>query len=116
MPSNWFIESLDQEEVEDPFEEGVDVGDPTLNAQSQNTTSLNESGMVEVRRVVRTLGINVHSIRTSALPLEEVTRAAVVAFLDGTGPLLYLWTREEALDLVKPVLSFGKRFDPAGCV
>jgi hypothetical protein len=111
-PLNWFIESIDQEESEQPSEEGVDVADPTLDTQTQNMTSPNESRIAEVRSIAKALGTNPHLVRTSALPSEDMTMAAVIAFLNSTGSVLYLWTREEALDLVKSVYHSGRGSTP----
>jgi hypothetical protein len=109
---SWLPESLDQEEFEGNPQESVDAEEPSSKAQSPDTTSPIKSGMAEVRNILKALGINLHSIRTSALPLEDVTTAAVKAFLDGTGSLLYLWKREEALDLVRSVYHAAKDSTP----
>jgi hypothetical protein len=59
--------------------------------------------MEEVRHVLKASGINVHLTRVTAFPPEDMTTKAVEAFVHGTGSLLHLWNRDEALDLVRSV-------------
>jgi hypothetical protein len=109
---SWLPESLDREEVEAALPESVNAEDPNPEGQSQDTISSIKAGIEEVRNVLKDLGINFHSIRTSALPLEDITTAAVKAFLNGTGSLLYLWNHDEALDLVRSVYNSEKDSTP----
>ncbi|KAF2125851.1 hypothetical protein P153DRAFT_324148 [Dothidotthia symphoricarpi CBS 119687] len=71
--------------------------------ESQDTIPPVNSGMAEVRQVAKALGISLHHMRVNAYPSEESTTKAVESFLQGTGSLLYLWKRDEALSLVKSV-------------
>jgi hypothetical protein len=109
---SWLPELPDQKEFEAALLQSIDAEDPNPGAQSQDTISAIKYGIAEVRNVIKALGINFHSIRTSALPPENMTTTAVEAFLNGTGSLLYLWNREEALDLVRSIYHSGKDSTP----
>jgi len=76
---------------------------PGLEDQSHGATSPVQFGMVEVHNILTGQGINPHLIRVAPYPTEDVTTQAVEDFLNGTGTLLYLWEREEAMALTKSV-------------
>jgi hypothetical protein len=109
---SWLPESLDLEESEATIQKSIDTEDPNPEGHSRDMILPIKSGMKEVRNILNALGINFHSIRTSAFPLEDITTAAVKAFLNGTGSLLYFWNREEALNLVRSIYHSGKDSTP----
>ncbi|XPS96714.1 hypothetical protein M3J09_005973 [Ascochyta lentis] len=74
-----------------------------VNATLQGPTSPVETGMDEIQRIVKSLGVNSHVTRFDAFPPEQMTTKVVEAFLHGTGSLLYLWNQDEALNMVKSV-------------
>jgi hypothetical protein len=85
--------------------EDLEMEDLEPESQLQEATSTVESGMAEVRRISQALGIDSYLTRFAALPPKDVTTRAVEAFSNGTGLLLFLWDRDEALDLVQAVYS-----------
>ena len=95
--------SQGQETFEAIHQDSVDTEDVNMEGQSQDTTSPVESGMEEVRHISKALGINPHLMRVTAFPMEHMTTKAIKSFLHGTGSLLYLWSQDEALNLVKSV-------------
>lgn len=95
--------SQGQGRFEDTRQESVDSGNLNSEGRLPDTASHVESGMEEVRHISKALGIDPHLIRIAAFPPEQVTTKAVEAFLHGTGLLLYLWDRDEALGLVRSV-------------
>jgi hypothetical protein len=84
-------------------QETIDMRNLKLEDPSQETSSPVNSGMEEVHDVIKALGINPHTIRVSAFPLEETTTEAVEDFLSGTGSLLQFWNEDESLQLIKSV-------------
>jgi hypothetical protein len=105
-------DSLDLEEVKAAVQESIDAEGPNVEGHLQDIISPIKAGMEEVCNVLEALGINFHSIRTSAIPLEDITTAAIEAFLSGTGSLLCLWNRDEALDLVRSIYHSEKDSTP----
>ncbi|KAL5371357.1 hypothetical protein DPSP01_014318 [Paraphaeosphaeria sporulosa] len=92
-----------QEELEATDEEHFGLEDVGLEDQLQNMTSPVKWGMEEVHHTSKALGVSPHLVKFAAFPWKHLTTQAVQAFLQGTGSLLYLWDREEALSLVKSV-------------
>ncbi|KAI0573665.1 hypothetical protein Alg130_09998 [Pyrenophora tritici-repentis] len=93
-------------EQEDPHSEQRMIFDPYgpgIENQSHGATSPVKFGMLEVHNILTGRGINPHLIRVAPYPTEDVTTQAVEDFLNGTGTLLYLWEREEAMALTKSV-------------
>ncbi|KAJ4375346.1 hypothetical protein N0V83_002432 [Neocucurbitaria cava] len=86
-------------ELEATRQESVDTDDLDLENQWQDTASPVKNGMEEARHIAKALGINAHLTRVAAFPPEDMTIKAVESFLHGTGSLLYLWDRDEALNL-----------------
>ncbi|CAG5180806.1 uncharacterized protein ALTATR162_LOCUS9432 [Alternaria atra] len=76
---------------------------PDSEGQSHDAASPVRCGMVEVRNYLTIRGINPHLIRVKPYPTEGTTTQAVEDFLNGTGALLHLWNREEAMDLIRSV-------------
>ena len=62
-----------------------------------------KSGMEDVHHILRSLGIQSYSTRVAAILQEYITTKAIEAFLHGTGSLLYFWSQNEALNLIKSV-------------
>ncbi|UPX14874.1 uncharacterized protein EKO05_0005345 [Ascochyta rabiei] len=91
------------EELEAMYEESRATDDLDLGSQSQDTESPINLGIAEVRHISNALGINANLTRVAAFPSEEMTNKALRTFLDGTGSLLFLWDRDEALNLVRSV-------------
>jgi hypothetical protein len=93
-------------EQEDPDSDQhmiFDTYGPDSEGQSHDGTSPVRCGMVEVRNYLTTRGINPHMTRVKPYPTEGATTQAVEDFLNGTGALLHLWKREEAMDLIRSV-------------
>jgi hypothetical protein len=95
--------SKDQEEIEAISQDSVDIEDLYLESQPQDKAAFVKSGMEEVHNILKNLGIHSHSTRVAAIPPEDITTKAVEAFLHGTGSLLYFWSQDEALALIKSV-------------
>ena len=95
--------SQGQEDFEASPQENVGMEDLKLESQPEEAASPVMRGMGEVRYVSKALGINSHLTRVMAFPTEDTTTKAVEAFIHGTGSLLYLWNRDEALNLVRSV-------------
>jgi hypothetical protein len=84
--------------TQDNFDTEMTYEEPT-----KDTASPVEVGLDEVRRILRALGVNSNLIRVAAFPPEKLTVKAVESFLYGTGSLLYFWSQDEALDLIRSV-------------
>lgn len=95
------------------YKENMDMESQDLRSQSPDTASLTKDSMDEVRCISKALGVNTHLIRVTAFPREDMTARAVKSFLDGTGSLLFLWDREETVDLVRSVYHPQHDFKPA---
>jgi hypothetical protein len=93
----------DQGEIEAISQNSFDTEDLYLESQPQDRAASVKSGMEEVHHVSKSLGIHTQSTRVAAIPPEDATTKAVKAFLHGTGSLLYFWSQDEALDLIKSV-------------
>jgi hypothetical protein len=102
-PFGWLPATTGQKECAVSHPGIVDTEDLGSENQSQDTPSPVECGMKEVRRISEAFGIKPHLISASAFPPETVTAAAMKAFLDGTGSLLYLWDHDQASDLLRAV-------------
>ena len=98
LPGSW-----GKEDIEAAPQDSVDTEDLYLKGGSQDTSSPVKSGMEEVHYALKALGIHSHSIRVAAIPPEDMTTEAVKAFLYGTGSLLYFWSEDEALNLIRSV-------------
>lgn len=97
------------EGLEATYQKTMDRKSQDLRSQSPDIASLIKDSMDEVRSLSKALSIDTHSIEVSTFPKEDMTARAVKTFLDGTGSLLFLWTREEAEDLVRSV--YRPRYD-----
>ena len=95
--------TLQQEDPDGDQEMILDAYDFGLEGQPHDATSPVKCGMTEVRVVSRALGVNPHLMRVAAYPSEDATTNAVEDFLNGTGALIYLWDREEAVAITKSV-------------
>lgn len=82
----------------------VDVGatgDSSAVNRTEGASAAIRAGLDEVREISTNLGINPHLLRVAALPQEEIVTRSVDNFLQGTGALVYLWSREQALHQVQ---------------
>jgi hypothetical protein len=93
----------DQEEIEAIPQDSFDTEDLCWESQPQDRAASIKSGMEEVHNILKSLGIHSHSTRVAAIPPKDITMKAVEAFLHGTGSLLYFWSQDEALDLIKSI-------------
>ncbi|KAJ4320951.1 hypothetical protein N0V94_003127 [Neodidymelliopsis sp. IMI 364377] len=98
-PSTQLPSTQDQMRHEPTTQDNLDT-DMTYEESSRDTISPVETGLNEVRRILRALGVNSNLIRVAAFPPENTTVKAVESFLCGTGSLLYFWSQDEALDLI----------------
>jgi len=100
-PPSLLPASQAQEDVKATNEEHFGLEDVGLEDQLQNIISPVRWGMEEVHHTSKAVGVDPRLTRVAAFPREHLATQAVEASLQGTGSLLYLWDREEALDLVK---------------
>jgi hypothetical protein len=93
----------DLAETEAIPQDSLDTEGLYVESQPQDKAASVKSGMAEVHHVLKSLGVHSQSTRVAAIPPEDTTAKAVKAFLHGTGSLLYFWSQDEALDLIKSV-------------
>jgi hypothetical protein len=91
------------EGLETTYQDRMDTEDQDMGSPSEETASPANDGMDEVRYISKALGVNSHLTRVAPFPSEDMTAKAVETFLGGTGSLLYLWNRQEAVNLVRSV-------------
>jgi hypothetical protein len=99
------------ETIATPFEEPVrafksDLSETKLyefDVPQESIISPLEAGMEEVDRISKALGVATRTSRANSFPTEATTAAAVRNFLNNTGSLLYLWSNDEARQLLKNV-------------
>jgi hypothetical protein len=72
--------------------------------------------MEEVGSIYSSLGVASRLSRVKPYPEEQYTTAAVEAFLNNTGSLLYLWSQDEAEGLVKSVYTTDSGLSPGEAV
>jgi hypothetical protein len=95
------LSPIGQEEIEAIPQDSFGTEDLYLEDQLHDSLAPVKSGMKEMHLVLKSLGTHSPSTRLAALPPEDLTTKSVEAFLRGTGSLLYLWSQDEALDLIK---------------
>lgn len=107
QPSTTQIQEGFQATQQRDFDTDDALSSDHLNSDSQSQLAMSsiDSGMEEVQCIIHSLGINSQLIRVAAFPPEDMTANSVEAFLSGTGLLLFLWERNEALGLVKSVYN-----------
>jgi hypothetical protein len=74
-----------------------------LRAPENSNISPLKDGMEEVNRIYTSLGVGSRSSPATPYPPESYTTSAVEVFLHNTGSLLYLWSHDEAHNLLRSV-------------
>jgi hypothetical protein len=88
-----------------PSDDEVASSSPSASGgvQSHSASGALRSDSETLEYTSGSMGIDSQLLRIHAMPDEDCTTHDIESFLRGTGSLLYLWKREEALELIESV-------------